>query len=580
MRWFRELETSKRRLVWVMFFVALLFGAFEDVYGRVRYAGDAISYLNVVRAIHAGDWRLALNSLWSLGYPLILSVVLPLFPATPTGEWIGIHVVNLAIFALTFYCFFSLAWTVGQSHQLAIPLKRPDFDLLLLVGTFAIFLSIELSMDNVSRVGPDMLVSCLVFAAAGFLMQLWENPSPGRAAKLGVILGVGFVVKAVFLPLTLIFVAAEGIALWKKKSGHLCVGLTLACFAVFFLPYVSGLSWASGRLTFGEAGSLNYAWHVNNLHHAVLWEGGPPEFGTPIHPPRMVMERPPVYLFNGPFPVTFPPFFNPPYYYEGYRHIFSWKRQARSIAGNGLRFAKCLDTQFVLFVLFLLWILRKGAGTGARQVLQNALRLWPLLLIASGGIAIYLLVWVEPRYVASFVALWLLVLLYLVLAEVPHESLAQPHLRSDTALLWMLLAACCGTLIANQHDQDRDVLGHARRGEFFYNYDQWKAGIYLQKIGLRRGDKVAVMADVLIATRSTWAYIDHMEIVGLLDGAPDEFWQSNPGDQQRILAHFQSAGASLVFAMHKPEGVEGKGWEPIPETDFWFYRCQQSRVDH
>ena len=74
-----------RRLLLAMLILTILLGAIEGIYGRVRYAGDAINYLNIASAIHAEDSKLAFNSYWSFGYPLLISVVTPLFPSTADG---------------------------------------------------------------------------------------------------------------------------------------------------------------------------------------------------------------------------------------------------------------------------------------------------------------------------------------------------------------------------------------------------------------------------------------------------------------------------------------------------------------
>jgi hypothetical protein len=97
----QELKNGHRRLILPMVLLTLLIGCVEGLYGRIRYSADAISYLDVTRAIHAGDWKLALNPLWSLGYPMLLSLLIPLFPAGPNGEWIAIHCANLIILAVT-----------------------------------------------------------------------------------------------------------------------------------------------------------------------------------------------------------------------------------------------------------------------------------------------------------------------------------------------------------------------------------------------------------------------------------------------------------------------------------------------
>jgi hypothetical protein len=192
----------------------------------------------------------------------------------------------------------------------------------------------------------------------------------------------------------------------------------------------------------------------------------------------------------------------------------------------------------------------------------------------------YLLVYLEARYVASFLAMTLLVLLLMVIRRYSVPSQRSSFLQSPAAFVWLMLLGCGATLIATQRDSDRDVLGHAFHHQLFLNDNQWKAGIYLRQHGLHPGDKVAIMADLVSATRSTWAYMDDVQIVGILGGSLletqtadfDAYWHATPDKQRQILEPFHHTGAHLVVATSKPEGVNTPGWEPVPGTRFWVYR--------
>jgi hypothetical protein len=576
-----DISDSRNRglFLWLLA-VTLSLGIFECVYGRVSYSADAISYLNIVRAIHAGDWKLALSSYWGLGYPLLLSVVTPLFPATPTGEWIAIHATNVAIFVATFFSFYWLAGTVASLPYLKEFLAEERTARFLLAGAFAIFLSTELCLDNVSRVGPDMLVSCLIFAAVTLLLDLRQKPDSVHAIRLGVLLGVGYIVKFIFLPLIVLFFVAAGISMWKKPHGLRSLALIAVFAGIFAVPYTTGISWAQGYWTSGDSGPLNYAWTVNKVEPLGLWQGWPPGLGTPMHPAKMVSQMPHVYLFNGPFPVTFAPFFDPPYYYRGVRRIFSLKSQIHASAANILRVLKMLAIQFVLYALAICWVFSRTKSKAERLSRKTCARLWPLLLIAGGGTLLYLLVVVEPRYIASFTAMFFLVLLLAVAAENAVARRQGSRVPGEAALAWSLAIGCALTLLAGEKDPVRDVLGNAVHQRLFYSGDQWRVGLYLQEKSMRPGDKVAVMADRVSASLSTWAYMDQLQIVGILGGSLaetqttdyDVFWNSTPEKQRQILENFQDAGARAVVSIAKPDGVGALGWEPVPGTGFWVYR--------
>ena len=241
---FSQMRPSNRRLLQLLLLITLVLGAFEGMYGRVRYSADAINYLNIVRAIHAHDWKLALNPYWGVGYSLLIAAATPLFPANPTGEWLAIHFLNLLIFGATFLSFYWLVWTAARSKALQWMVADPGSERFLLIGAYAIFLAIELSLDNVSRVGPDMLVSCLIFAACALLLKLQESTVPGKViwltAALGVVLGSGYVVKTIFLPMILVFALVVILLFWKKRQFLPSVVVMLFFASGLRLPILPG----------------------------------------------------------------------------------------------------------------------------------------------------------------------------------------------------------------------------------------------------------------------------------------------------------------------------------------------------
>ena len=91
----------------------LAVGALEGWFGRPELFGDDISYLDITHMIRAGDWRAALNPLWSIGYPLLLSAVRPLFPSTLKGELTAVYVLNLIIYIAAWLSFL---WLLRRRH--------------------------------------------------------------------------------------------------------------------------------------------------------------------------------------------------------------------------------------------------------------------------------------------------------------------------------------------------------------------------------------------------------------------------------------------------------------------------------
>ena len=88
---------------------------------------------------------------------------------------------------------------------------------------------------------------------------------------------------------------------------------------------------------------------------------------------------------------------------------------------------------------------------------------------------------------------------------------------------------------------------------FFTNDPQWIAGEYLAQSGVKPGDRVAVMTDLASATRFTWAYVDQLQIIGILGGS---CWR-----RRRLISMFtgmrRRSGGSR-FLLHS--GRRGRGW--------------------
>ena len=211
----------------------LILGAIEGWFTRTNFATDAISYLDISRAIPAGNWKLVFNPLWSAGYPLLLSVVRPFFPQTPGGEWLAIHVLNVFIFLATWIAFNYLLES-PLSKDSAKPFKEEIQARLgfLRFAALFIFIAIQLCIDSVSRVGPDLLVTMLFFFSVAIMLRLLHKPELGRAAALGCVLGLGYWVKGIFLPLSLAVLAVTTAALLWKKQAIKPVFISLAAFVL------------------------------------------------------------------------------------------------------------------------------------------------------------------------------------------------------------------------------------------------------------------------------------------------------------------------------------------------------------
>ncbi len=526
----------------------------DDVYGS-----DAVQYLDCARAMGRGDVVSALNPLWSQGFPAVLAVVRPLFHEGADGDWVESHVVCLGIFLLSWLGF---SWLVSEM------LWGVEVDgRWVALATFCVFMTTEMCMDRVSRVGPDVLLGAFFFVACALLLRLVRRPTMETAVALGALLGAGFLAKAVFLALGCVMLAVTAAALRWRLRYVAAVGVV---FWVVVLGYGAALSRAVGRPTLGESGALNYAWHVNRLAKWVHWEGGaepanvawaepwmarfarwdlaPPEFGRPVHGDVLVGKAPTIFTFHATVHAAYVPYYDPPFFYEGYRNFFNWRYQLLAIARNVVHLTVAVVTQWFLVGVGILGVL----GWRRRKSLNGV---WPVVACAMGGIAVYLPVHVEARYVAPFLA---------VLAVALLAGIREPR-RWMAGLL--VVAFTAGLVRAEAAGWRRAAGGWSHR-----DHVKWRMGKALAAEGLPAGSQIGVVwwAPNL---DSDWANIARVEITSEIATPGDEaaFWARSAEGQRAVLEEFRQAGAVAVVSRDAPQGNAG-GWRRLGDLPMWIYR--------
>ena len=558
--------------------------AWEDWFGRYDYGDDSVSYLDISKAIDRGDWTVALNPYWSIGYPLVLSATRWMFPPGPQDEWAFLHVMNLVLFLGTYlsFLYFLRVATIFASVVSGAPSAAPKSGwngFIFAIGT-TIFLLFQVLTSNVSRLSPDPLISGAFFLVMAAGLNFLMRPSVKAAVIFGLLMGMGYLLKAIFLPVSaFVFLTMLVFCLTRAPAARLPMAFKLAwalpAMALLALPYMTALSKATGMLTFGETGKINYAWCVNDMPRSTDWQGGPAQFGAPIHPTHMVLTNPPVFTFAEPFPVTYPPWFNPPYWFQGYLHFFSLRNQIDALKTNEPIFrrffiegAYCVPKTIaiVLFVAGGLFLLKD------RRIWWNRLlSLWPVYLPCFASIGIYLLVFVEPRYIVGF--LILLFFTPFLCLFVPTQLISKKAAYTAVSLLVLYSAGC---LV-----QDKmDIFKRAIHDQPYTSEEQWRVGLYLAASGVQPGEKIAVVG---IGNRMncTFAYVSGVHIVAEIgnDGYDEDnqeadlqLFTDHPEVQQTVFKLFQQAGADLVVGCYLNGPPQGPGWQGIPGTTWWFQR--------
>ncbi len=558
---------ARIRRAWIVLatLIMLLFGGLEGWYGKTDsgdvYGSDAVQYLDIARNLTAHNWHSVLNPLWSQGYPALLAFTHTLLPITPEGDWLTTRLLNFLIFA---FCWFTFCLLLAELNRL-----RQLSSAILLAAT-TVFFTAQVCLDQVSRVGPDQLVAALFFLACVLLLRLRRAPTNTLAALLGLTLGVGFLVKAVFLVLGCAILAVTFLALRQRRR----VLPSAAIFAAIVLLYGAALTHAVGRPTLGEAGSLNYAWHVNRLAKWVHWQGGaepgdkawlrssiarfaqwetnPPDFGTPTHPTQQIGTSPTILIFNAPVQATYTPYYDPAYFYEGYHHFFRWRYQLIALGKNTADLLQVLLTQPITYALFLILI------SSFSGFVRSVRLVWPLALCAAMGVALYLPVHLEGRYLSAFLAVLALLLLVQLEAKRKHR----------TALLAILFFSAVVGIGRSQ----APIWSRAVHRWSPCSNAEWRTADAVLAAGPARGSQIG-MISWTPNLHADWAFMAGLRITGEIATGPDEaaFWASSAARQTAILEIFHQAGATAVLTQDPPRNINSQ-WQQLPNAPIWIHR--------
>jgi len=194
------------------------------------------------------------------------------------------------------------------------------------------------------QVTPDLAVAAAVYLIAGLLVRLRQpDPNGRRHVMLGVSPSLGYLAKAPLFPLAFAVLAIRGFSLGQRGTSLKGALIAFAAFVVTSAPYLLALSLVKGRFTLGDSGPNVYAWFVNGIYSLDHWHGAPPHVGPPKHPTRKVFDRPEAFEFATPVGGTYPPWYEPSYWWEGGASVVRRRSSTARAARESARRSQCLD---------------------------------------------------------------------------------------------------------------------------------------------------------------------------------------------------------------------------------------------
>jgi hypothetical protein len=560
-----------RRLHIGCWFALILIAIARAWFTRYQLEADAMSYLDVARAVAGGHPGAAIHAYWSPGYPVLLSLFFRALHPNAYWEFPLVHFVNLLIFIAGLACF-RLFW--GEAlrwHRQSA--DRPDSeiseDVFWALG-YAAFGITTLNVITLALVGPDLLVSVFCCLAGWSMLRFRRSPSVGRSVLLGLVLAVGYYVKAPFFPMAFIFLLCA--SLWRPVSRRvvLLTGIALIVFLLVSAPLIAALSRATGRFTFGDSARVNQAFYIDGVQMFRHWQGGPPGSGMPLHPTHKLNEFPEVYEFAASNMGTYPPWFDPTYWNAGIRPHLILKREVVVFVRNvALEFQIIMESGAELVCVLVILALLCNYN---RRWLEGLRRLWFVWVPGVIALIMFALVHVEPRFLGG----WLVMLF-----AGGVTACALPAGAGVRRAVWCIgvgALVTAGAALVLQSSREAIGSDHAAGR----SPEDALIAVAVLHSGLHAGDPVALIGD---GTGSYWAHLAQLHIVAEVPASSAsrpthpalDFWESGPELQQKVLRILEGTGARAVIAGANPSIVDAVpssvsgSWRRIGGTRVYIY---------
>lgn len=553
-----ETRLLERRLRFAFWLVGILLATMQAWAYRHYISADGISYLDLSDAVLPGtDWRRIITGTWSPLYPLLLGLCRLLSP-DPYREVIVGHFFNILIFLFAFaafeYFFRSLMPEQPDSPGEDVVLPRWMY----LTVAYTLFLWAAIGQITLRSLRADMLMAAFLLLAMGILCRIRGRPGTWATFfALGIALGLGYLTKTPMLLIgslmigSTLFLSQEWVRTLPKAA--LAASLLLAIGSLYFIP----LSQMRGHLTFGDSGKLNYLLYIDGAEPQWYLQRMGQGSGEPLHMATRLFEQPPVYKFSIDKPVSHPMRYDPAYWVEGVNPRFSFSGQIHILVVNLKHYLGISRSAWaVIAAVLLLWFL----SGSARRVMSGLMGQWPEWFIGISGLAMYVLVHVEPRYVGVF---FLLVWIGLLIrSKIPRGKLnfVAPAVAIVVAASVLVPLAWSAALDLWRTRHESDVGANVAKE--------------LAALGVHPRDKIARISPMV--NDYVWVHMLRATIVTEVDMQhTQEFWSASPDQQDKILRTMADTGARIVVA-HIATRPMPPDWQRLGTTPFcirWLNRA-------
>lgn len=560
---------TERRLEYLFWCVGAAIGFSQVVFKFTFIEGDGISYLDIGDAYMRGDIHNAISAYWSPLYSWLLGLTMAAVKPSAYWELPVVHMVNYVVFLGSLFTGgFLLRELRSFRERLVSSSAGPACHYLpgwmwMSIG-YTLFIWCAVVTIGITQTTPDMCVALIVYLAAGLTVRMHSTIASRRTAiALGITLGLGYLTKTAMFPVGCTFLLANLVPLPSMKPNRRHVLLAATIFFAISIPFIIAISIQKNRLTIGDSGRLNYSWHVNDNTKWLYWHGEMPRSGVPEHPTRVILEYPTINEFEYPVSGTFPPWYDPTYWYEGVVVYFDRNQQMSVLLPNigkliGMFYH--FPSSKTITVLCLIMMTMSGSRYSVRTVLAHVIVIVPALVASL----MYALVVVVARYIGPFDVL---IALGLVSGCCFPENRRLQHLLSTLAAILLVcsLVAISWTPAYGAYNTVQKFVAHQEPNL------HWQIAVALKRNGINPGDKVAAIGYI---RAHTYARLSRTKVVAEM---PFELFLLTPALNDEVISTFSQTGAKAVVAIPKQflNETPPPGWQKIENTDAYIYVLQK-----
>jgi hypothetical protein len=287
--------------------------------------------------------------------------------------------------------------------------------------------------------------------------------------------------------------------------------------------------------------------------------------GTPIHPTRRILDSPAIYEFAIPIGGTYPPWYDPSYWYEGVALRFDLNEQTRVLTSNALFYFELFFRQQGAVIVAMLSFYLLGQPMSLR--LKDIMKQWGLVVPALAAFGLYAVVYVETRYLGPFIVLLWADLLANVRLPNSQTFRKLASVLSVIMVLFMLINILAFNLegfrkLADRRNPTQQASAEAKP-------PSWPGEVAeeLHRLGIQQGDKVAIIG---YGFDSFWARLAHVQIVAeMQEWEADAFWLGDHALQSEVIRAFARTGAQAIIAERVPGCASLVGWHRVGDSNYY-----------